>query len=146
MKNTDEEQDNKRKRFYIPVDGKYYETTEEIYKVYYSMDRRERYLEERDIKKGVMNFSDLDNDNYKAEEMISDKTVDIENEITNKIMIEAVFDAITTLEEEEKWLIQELFFYGKSEVVVAKENCMARTTIQSKKYKLIEKIKKQLKF
>ena len=114
MKNTEE--DNKRKKFYIPVDGKYYETTEEIYKVYYRMNRRERYLEERDMKKGLLNFSALDNDKYKAEEMIPDQSIDIENEITNKIMIEAVLDAITTLEEEEKWLIQELFFYGKSEV------------------------------
>lgn len=139
MKNTEE--DNKRKTFYIPVDGKYYETTEEIYKVYYRMDRRERYLEERDLKKGLLNFSALDNDKYKAEDMIPDQSIDIEDEITNKIMIEAVLDAITTLEEEEKWLIQELFFYGKSEVVVAKENGIARTTLQSRKYKLLEKSK-----
>jgi len=144
MKNTEE--DNKRKKFYIPVDGKYYETTEEIYKVYYRMDRRERYLEERDMKKGLLNFSALDNDKYKAEEMIPDQSIDIEDEIANKVMIEAVLDAITTLEEEEKWLIQELFFYGKSEVVVAKENGIARTTLQSRKYKLLEKIKRQLKF
>ena len=140
MKNTEE--DNKRKKFFIPVDGKHYETTEEIYKVYYRMDRRERYLEERDIKKGVMNFSALDNDKYKAEDMIPDQSIDIENEITNKIMIEAVLGAISKLDEEEKWLIQELFFYGESERILAKKCGIARTSIQSQKYKVLKKIKK----
>jgi hypothetical protein len=50
-----------------------------------------------------------------------------------------------TLDEEEKWLIQELFFYGKSEVVLSQETGVARTTLQSKKYKAFEKIKKIMK-
>ena len=34
-----------QKRYFIPIDGKLYETTKEIYEVYYQMDRRERYLD-----------------------------------------------------------------------------------------------------
>ena len=145
MSNTEDEQKGKERRYYIPIDGKFYETNEIVYKTYYSMGRRERYLEERDIKEGVKTFTDLDIGTYRPEEMISDKTVDIEEEITNKIMIEAVLEAITNLDEEEKWLIQELFFYGKSEVVLAKECGIARTTIQSRKYKILNKIKKLIK-
>src|SRR5665647_453873 len=145
MNNTEDEQKGKERRYYIPIDGKFYETDEIVYKTYYSMGRRERYLEERDIKEGVKTFTDLDIGTYRPEEMISDKTVDIEEEITNKIMIEAVLEAITNLDEEEKWLIQELFFYGKSEVVLAKECGIARTTLHHKKLKVISKIKKQIK-
>src|SRR6056297_1239564 len=133
MKNTDEEQDNKRKRFYIPIDGKFYETNEIVYRTYYSMDRRERYLEERDIKEGVKTFTDLNIGTYRPEEMISDKSVDIENEITNKIMIEAVLEAITILDEEEKWLIQELFFCGKSEREIAKGIGISKTGVHHRK-------------
>ncbi|MBS7528464.1 sigma-70 family RNA polymerase sigma factor [Fusibacter paucivorans] len=143
--NEKEEREKALERYFIPVDGKYYETTREVYEVYYQMDRRERYLEERDLKKGIINFGDIDNDDYSAEEIISDKDTDIEEEVINKILIKTVLEAIMTLDEEEKWLIQELFFYGKSEVVLSQETGVARTTLQSKKYKAFEKIKKIMK-
>jgi DNA-directed RNA polymerase specialized sigma24 family protein len=143
--NEKEEREKALKRYFIPVDGKYYETTKEVYEVYYQMDRRERYLEERDLNKGVINFGDIDNEDYSAEEILSDKDTDIEEEVINKILIKTVLEAIMTLDEEEKWLIQELFFYGKSEVVLSQETGVARTTLQSKKYKAFEKIKKIMK-
>jgi DNA-directed RNA polymerase specialized sigma24 family protein len=143
--NEKEEREKALKKYFIPVDGKYYETTKEVYEVYYQMDRRERYLEERDLKKGIINFGDIDNEDYSAEEIISDKDTDIEEEVINKILIKTVLEAIMTLDEEEKWLIQELFFYGKSEVVLSQETGVARTTLQSKKYKSFEKIKKIMK-
>jgi DNA-directed RNA polymerase specialized sigma24 family protein len=143
--NEKEEREKALKKYFIPVDGKYYETTKEVYEVYYQMDRRERYLEERDLKKGIINFGDIDNEDYSAEEIISDKDTDIEEEVINKILIKTVLEAIMTLDEEEKWLIQELFFYGKSEVVLSQETGVARTTLQSKKYKAFEKIKKIMK-
>lgn len=133
------------KRYFIPVDGKVYETTKEIYEVYYQMDRRERYLEERDIKNGVLNFGDIDDANYAAEERIIDENADVEKEVIDQILWNAVLEAMSLLSDEENWLIQELFFYGKSEVILSKESGIARTTIQSKKYKAIEKIKKIMK-
>ena len=133
------------KRYFIPVDGKLYETTKEIYEVYYQMDRRERYLEERDIKNGVLNFGDIDDANYAAEERIMDENADVEKEVIDQILWNAVLEAMSLLSDEENWLIQELFFYGKSEVILSKESGIARTTIQSKKYKAIEKIKKIMK-
>ncbi len=133
------------KRYFIPVDGKLYETTKEIYEVYYQMDRRERYLEERDIKNGVLNFGDIDDADYAAEERIIDENADVEKEVIDQILWNAVLEAMSLLSDEENWLIQELFFYGKSEVILSKESGIARTTIQSKKYKAIEKIKKIMK-
>ena len=128
--NEKEEREKALERYFIPVDGTYYETTKEVYEVYYQMDRRERYLEERDLNKGVINFCDIDNGQYSAEEIISDKDTDIEGEVINKILMKTVLEAIMTLDEEEKWLIQELFFYGKSEVVLAQETGVARTTLR----------------
>lgn len=144
MSDLDDEQNERR--YYIPIDGKLYETNKMVYKTYYKMDRRERYLEERDVKEGVSTFSDLDVGTYRPEEMISDKSIDIEEEIAKKIMIEAVLEAMTNLDKEEKLLIQELFFYEKSEVELARESGVARTTIQSRKYKILSKIKKLIKY
>ena len=143
--NEKEEREKALERYFIPVDGKYYETTKEVYEVYYQMDRRERYLEERDLNKGVINFCDIDNEDYSAEEILSDKDKDIEEEVINKILIKTVLEAIMTLDEEEKWLIQELFFCGKSQRQLAKECGIPLMTLNCRKQKIIEKIKKYLK-
>jgi len=129
----------------IPVDGKYYETTKEIYEAYYRMNRRERYLEERDLKKGVMNFGDIDSSNYLAEEILPDENTDIEKEVINKILIKTVLEAISTLEEDEKELIQELFFYGKNERELSRKTGVPRKTINYRKEKALSKIRNFIK-
>ncbi|WP_202708646.1 sigma-70 family RNA polymerase sigma factor [Sporosalibacterium faouarense] len=143
--NQSDDQNKEPRRYFIPVDGKYYETTKEIYEVYYRMDRRERYLEERDLKKGVVNFSDMGYSYYSAEEILSDKDTDIETEIMNKMLMETVLEAISTLDEEEKWLIQELFFCGKSQRQLSKETDIPLMTINNRKKKVLDKLRKQLK-
>ncbi|KUK83191.1 MAG: hypothetical protein XD96_0466 [Petrotoga mobilis] len=144
--NEKEEREKALERYFIPVDGKYYETTKEVYEVYYQMDRRERYLEERDLNKGVINFCDIDNEDYSAEEILSDKDTDIEEEVINKILIKTVLEAIMTLDEEEKWLIQELFFCGKSQRKLSKETGIPLMTITNRKKRVLKKLKKHLKF
>ena len=143
--NEKEEREKALKRYFIPVDGKYYETTKEVYEVYYQMDRRERYLEERDLKKGIINFGDIDNEDYSAEEIISDKDRDIEEEVINKILIKTVLEAMSLLSEEEKWLIQELFFCGKSERELTRNTGIPRKTINYRKEKALSKIRKFIK-
>lgn len=145
MSQSNDNQVNHEKKYAIPVDGKLYETTKEIYEAYYQMDRRERYLEERDIKKGVMNFGDIDDANYSAEERIVDENMDIEAEVINKILYRAVLEAMSSLSEEEKWLIQELFFYGKSQRQLSKEQDIPLMTIHNRKEKVLEKIRKIIK-
>lgn len=143
--NQSDDQNKEPRRYFIPVDGKYYETTKEIYEVYYRMDRRERYLEERDIKKGVVNFSDMGYSYCSAEEILSDKDTDIETEIMNKMLMETVLEAISILDEEEKWLIQELFFCGKSQRQLSKETDIPLMTINNRKKRVLDKLRKQLK-
>lgn len=143
--NEKEEREKDLKRYFIPVDGKYYETTKEVYEVYYQMDRRERYLEERDLNKGVINFCDIDNEDYSAEEILSDKDTDIEEEVINSVLIKTVLEAMSLLSEEEKWLIQELFFCGKSERELTRNTGIPRKTSNYRKEKALSKIRKFIK-
>ena len=50
---------DKEKRFYLRVGQNLEEVSEEIYKEYYKMRRRERYLEERDLAHGQFLYSQL---------------------------------------------------------------------------------------
>ncbi len=144
MNHSEDDQDKDSKKYFIPVDGKYYETTKEIYEVYYRMDRRERYLEERDIKKGVKTFSDISNSIYTADELIADGNVDVTNTAIRNILFETVLEAISILNEEDKLLIQELFFYGKTEREVASELGISKTALHYRKERVIGKIREQL--
>lgn len=145
MSHSNDDQSKKEKKYFIPVNGKLYETTKEIYEAYYQMERRERYLEERDLKNGVLNFGDIDDANYSAEEKIVDENTSIETEVIDKILYRAVLDAMSSLSEEENWLIQELFFYGKSQRQLSKEQDIPLMTIHNRKEKVLEKIRKILK-
>lgn len=144
MNHSEDDQDKDTRKYSIPVDGKYYETTKEIYEVYYRMDRRERYLEERDIKKGVQIFSDISNSFYTADELIADVNVDVNNTAIRNILFETVLEAISILNEEDKLLIQELFFYGKTEREVASELGISKTALHYRKERVIGKIREQL--
>ncbi|MBM7562519.1 sigma-70 RNA polymerase sigma factor region 4 domain-containing protein [Fusibacter tunisiensis] len=141
-----EEKSKEQKRYYIPVDGKYYETTKEIYEVYYQMDRRERYLEERDIKKGVKTFSDISSFSYTADEIIGDDELDVSDKAIKNIYIEAVLEALSYLDEEDQSLIQELFFYGKTEREVANDLVISKTALHFRKNRALERIRNQLNF
>lgn len=107
------------------------------------MDRRRGTWRESS-KKGVMNFSDIDNVHYTAEEILPDKYTDIEEKVTNKELMKTVLGAIDTLDEGEKWLVQELFFCGKSERTVAAELMISKTALHYRKEKIIVKIRKQI--
>lgn len=142
--NEPEKEDKGKERYYISVDGKFYETTKEIYEVYYQMDRRERYLEERDIKKGVKTFSDISNSLYTADEIIGDPELDVSDTAITNIYIEAVLEALSYLDEEDQSLIQELFFYGKTEREVATYLGISKTALHFRKNRALERIRNQL--
>lgn len=106
MSKSDDGQAGKRKRFYIPIDGKPYETNEEIHKTYYSMDRRERYLEERS-RKNEVSYEALTDIEYPVEERMVDKPENVIDDAITSILIEEVLLVISQLPEDEKQLIQE---------------------------------------
>ena len=68
----------------------------------------------------------------------------IEEAVMTTIMLENLKVALKKLDKEEKVLIQALFYQQVSEIELAKKLGIARTTLQSKKYKILEKLKKML--
>ena len=60
------------------------------------------------------------------------------------IFVNKLAQCIGKLMGEEQFLIHELFYKQKSEVELAKETGISRTTIQSKKYRLLTKLKKMI--
>ena len=60
------------------------------------------------------------------------------------VMLEILNEALHTLRDEETSIIHALFYQEISEVELAKKLGIARTTLQSRKYKILEKLRKLL--
>ena len=74
-----------------------------------------------------------------------DENTNIEMEVIDKILFRAVLEAMSSLSEEENWLIQELFFYGQNERELSRQTGIPRKTISYRKEKALIKIRKFIK-
>jgi DNA-directed RNA polymerase specialized sigma subunit len=110
------------------------------------MELRVRYLEEREIKKGVQTFSDISDSNYSADEIIADTIVDVSDIAITNILIETVLEAISHLNDEDQSLIQELFFYGKIERDLAEDIGISKTALHFRKNRALERIRELIIF
>lgn len=130
-------------RYFIPVDGKMYETDEEVYTTYYKMDRRERYLQERSNKK-ELSYDGLIACDYPVEERLFEPIRPIEDEIVTEMMVEKMLCKLSVLNDYELWLIEELYKFGKSQRTIEKESGVPRRTIAYQKEKILKKLRKEL--
>lgn len=69
---------------------------------------------------------------------------EVEDAAVRAVMLERLNEALHTLTGEEAAIIHDLFYKEISEVELAKRLGIARTTLQSRKYKILEKLRKLL--
>lgn len=138
---------DKKKKFCIRIGDTIQEVTEEVYREYFKMERRERYLEERDLVNGKVLYSDLDNvhQDVLGEDILVDSIVeDICELVTTKIMVERLRECLVLLPDEELDLLIQLFFNEKSERELSAERGIPRKTISYRKDKILSKLKNYL--
>lgn len=128
------------KEFKIKINKEIISVSEEVYITYYKMARRERYLNEVSLEKDL-SYNQLMDKEYPIEAKMIEPQKRIEEEVIEKIMIDKMTRAIKNLNDNERIIINELFFYGKSERELANLMKIPRTTLHSKKIKIISKLK-----
>jgi len=134
-----------RQQFSIPANGQLVVVTVEVYNEFYKMDRRERYLEERDRAKGKILFSDLDPDEMRCEEALADADAkSVEQTVLDAIMVDKLQKCLVLLPDDERELINALFFDGYSEREWEAITGVPRRTIAYRKNKILSKLKKVL--
>ena len=130
------EDDNK----YIYVRGKKIYVPDEVYKVYKKQLNHEAYLNRLDRKNRVYGFED-----YKIDlNSIADENVDIEKIIETKMRIEDLYKALEKLNEEEKKVIDALYFKEMTIRDLAKEQQVSSKKIFSFRNKILKKLKEML--
>lgn len=79
-----------------------------------------------------------------AEKQFAQDALDVEDIAVRTVMLESLNKAIHSLHEDEAKIIFSLFYQEKSEVELARELGIPRTTLRSRKEKILEKLKKLL--
>ena len=134
-----------RKNYYLPIDGKLIPVSREVYEEFYVYRRRERYLEERDISKGLLYFSDFDTEDGNFIDNVEDKTVDVDKLVEAGMMIKELYKALDGLNTEERDLLEKIFFKEESIREIARDENISHVAIQKRRNKILNKLKEILK-
>ena len=132
-----------KKEFYLYVNGQKVKVSEDIYKVYWREREHEKYLEQVDRKNHLLFFSSLDQDGHFAENII-DESVDVEKIVETQMMVEALRKAISKLNNEERDIIERLYFNDETLSSVARDKGVTYQTIQWRKDRILRKLKEIL--
>ena len=132
-----------KKEFYLYVNGQKVKVSEDIYKVYWREREHEKYLEQVDRKNHLLFFSSLDQDGHFAETLV-DESVDVEKIVETQMMIEAVRNAISKRNAEERDIIERLYFNDETLSSVARDKGVTYQTIQWRKDRILRKLKEIL--
>lgn len=131
------------KEYYLYVNGQRVKVSEQIYKVYWREKEHEKYLEQVDKKNHLLFFSSLDHDGHFVNNIV-DESVDVEKIVEAQMMIEAVRNAISRLNAEERDVIERLYFNDETLSSVATEKKVSYQAIQWRKNNILKKLKKLL--
>lgn len=127
------------KDYYIKIDGENISVSEDVYRAYKRPVWRERKRSQVRANKEISTES-LAKQGYELpsyDELI-DKIVE------DKLMLDMLMTALAELSEDERFLIEQLYFEEKSERAVSEETGIPRKTLSYRKNKLLSKIRKKI--
>lgn len=131
------------KKYIIKISGKLVEVTPEVYGEYYRMERYARYQEERDRPHGKTLYSNLDFNDILGEELIPDQSaLNTEDAAIAHIMIEKLHQCMEMLPDEDRELLNALYFEGKSERDYAKKLGISQKGVNKRRHAALAKMKK----
>ena len=128
------------KEYYLYVNGQKVKVSEQIYKVYWREREHEKYLEQVDRKNHLLFFSLLDHDGHFIDN-IADESVDVEKIVETQMMIEAVRNAISMLNAEERDIVERLYFNDETLSSIARGKKVSYQAIQWRKNSILKKLR-----
>lgn len=131
------------RRYALVIKKKRIEVTEEVYKSYYKLTEREKYLDKLAEKKHIP-LETRRQSGLEADYILSHTVESIEDCIVKQEMLEKLKLSLETLSDQERLLIYALFFEEKSERQLSAETEIPQRTINDRKRKILMKLKKLL--
>lgn len=130
-------------RYYIPVSGKMYETSEEVYKTYYKMLSHEQYQEKRK-RKYESSYEELEETGFQIENNSNVDRNSAEDRALNNMMIEKMLSKLSILNDFEYWLVQEIYSHGKTDRQIESESGISRSKVGYQRKRILEKLRLEM--
>ena len=142
------------KQYYIYINGAPYAVNREIYEYITKSNRKIKYADED--RKQERYFIDCENERISVKPSredsldrlmelgmdFPDKTIDLYESVTQKIMLE---QALSKLDDEERNLIIQLFYFDRTETELAQEYNQTQQNINKAKQRILCKLYEILK-
>lgn len=135
--------EEQERRYALIVKKQRIEVTEEVYKTYYKLTERERYLEKLAEKKHI-SLEACHQNGLQVDYLLSYSEESLEDGIVKHEMLGKLTLCFEMLSEQEQLLIYALYFDNKTESALAAELGINQSNISRQKIKILSKLKKLL--
>jgi len=125
---------NERSKYIIFIEGTSVEVTREVYRVYYSGNRAERYQVERDQHHGLLRMNELDG-------QLVDADTNVEQTVQSSMLLDAIKSTFTVKEYE---IIEGLYLRRLSLRELARELGIHVYAVEKRRDRLYPKLRKFL--
>ena len=126
------------------MNGRFYEISKKQSQIFKKEYDRHKRLKAAEQEATILSFDALGERRASGDIFIADLTVNIEDKIIDKLMIEKVHEVLDKLPADEKIFIELLFLHNKTEREVAVELGLSQYRVNKRKWKILKKIKKIL--
>lgn len=134
---------SENKKYTIVVRRQRVEVNEAVYRAYHKEREAERY-QSKLIRQNELSLERFREDGVNIDYLVVRVQPDIVDKLIHQEQLEALWIALQSLSEDERTLIDELFFNEKSERKLAAELGMATMTLHDRKHRILKKLKKLL--
>ena len=131
-------------KLFLPLHGMLMEVAEDEYRTFYKNVRRQKYLKELSTANGDFSCDMLTTDDFNGQDILIDEEQDVEEIVEKNLMIDKLNDCLYLLSDEEKELIQMIFFEELTEREIAAKKGVSQVAIHKRKQKILEKLKEFL--
>ena len=132
---------SENKKYTIVVKSNRVEVSEAVYGAYHKEREAERY-QRKCIHQFELSLERFQDEGVNVEFLITRFQPSIEDMMIDQEQLRKLHIALDALTVEERLLIHELFFNGKSERILASETGISNMTIHDRKCRILKKLKK----
>ena len=134
---------SENKKYTIIVKKQRVEVSEAVYRAYHKEREAERY-QNKLIRQNELSLERFHEDGVNIDYLIVRVQADIVDKLIHQEQLESLWSALQSLPEDERSLIDELFFNKKSERKLALELGMATMTHHDRKHRILKKLRELL--
>lgn len=127
-----------KKEYYIYVQGEQVSVSHEIYCAYYEEYDHERYLDKRGRQREIS--FDLLQEQGNLFHYVGKQEEALDCQIVEKERLGQLYQALKQLDDEERWLIEKLYFYEYTEKETAVILGVSRQAVNKRKQKILKKL------